>query len=135
MLGICWCGVKSTCTYYTKNNQEVKRSLWYLNFFCKKYIATYIYNITRVCILVIICHLTSFGSIYLLCMPASTTSWLILLNIVYLPCMGWLGPIFGIFHDLPYCNHSITWHTEYLAMCSHSFDLKNSQFSLDHSHF
>ena len=27
--------------------------------------------------------------------------------------MGWLGPIFGIFHDLvPHCNHSTTWYPD-----------------------
>ena len=35
--------------------------------------------------------------------------------------MEWLGPIFGIFHDLlTYCNHSNTWHPEYMTLCPHS---------------
>ena len=30
----------------------------------------------------------------------------------------WLGPSFGIFHDLlTHCNHSTTWHPEYMKLC------------------
>ena len=64
-------------------HKQVKGSLVYLNFFYKKYIATYNIrpNITRVCILVImISYLTSFGINYSPCMPASAS----LINIVYL---------------------------------------------------
>ena len=70
MIGICWCVVKAT-----KNKKLKDLSCWYLNFFYKKYIATY--NITRVCILVIIiCHLTSFGTNYSPCQHPP--GWLIL---------------------------------------------------------
>ena len=44
-------------------------------------------------------------------------------NVVYYCEMGWLGPIFGIFHDLlPYCSHSTTWHSEFIALCPHCLD-------------
>ena len=70
MIGICWCVVKAT-----ENKKLKDLSCWYLNFFYKKYIATY--NITRVCILVIIiCHLTSFGTNYSPCQHPP--GWLIL---------------------------------------------------------
>ena len=48
--------------------------------------------------------------------------------------MGWLGAILGIFHDLlPHCNHSTTWHSEYMALCPHFSWLKKHAV-LDHPH-
>ena len=42
---------------------------------------------------------------------------------IYTIKWGWLGPIFGIFHDLlTHCNHSTTWHPEYMTLCPHSLD-------------
>ena len=42
---------------------------------------------------------------------------------IYTIKLGWLGPIFGIFHDLlTHCNQSTTWHPEYMTLCPHSLD-------------
>ena len=46
-------------------------------------------------------------------------------NILYMYTIqwGWLGPIFGIFHDLlPHSNHAAIWHPEYMTLRPHSFD-------------
>ena len=46
-------------------------------------------------------------------------------NILYIYTIqwGWLGAIFGIFHDLlTHGNHPTIWHPEYMALCPHSFD-------------
>ena len=42
---------------------------------------------------------------------------------IYIPSNGgWLGPIFGISHDLlTHNNHWITWHLEYMTLYPHSF--------------
>ena len=42
---------------------------------------------------------------------------------IYIIQWGWLGPIFGMFHDLlTHSNHSPSWHQENMALCPHSFD-------------
>ena len=66
------------CTY-TKN--EVKRSLWYLNFFCKKYIGSHLHIQYNKGVYISYYLPFDFLWFYLLCMPAST-SLLILLTIV-----------------------------------------------------
>ena len=55
---------------------------------------------------------------------------------IYLICSikwGWLGPMFGIFNDLlTHCNHSNTWHPEYMKYCPHSPDYKNTWSLINH---
>ena len=47
---------------------------------------------------------------------------------------GWLGPIFGIFLDLlTHCNHSTTWHPEYMTLCPHSLDYKKTWPLINHA--